>query len=92
MTKVTITLRDEDQHFIETAMKTGRYVTESEAVSDAISELRAREEQYQDRLAELRAKIMIGIEELERGEGAEWNLEEVKSEGRALLASRQAVQ
>ena len=42
MTKVTITLKDEDQHFIEAAMKTGRYVTESEAVADAISELRAR--------------------------------------------------
>ena len=33
MTKVMITLKDEDQHFIETAMKTGRYVTESEAVA-----------------------------------------------------------
>jgi putative addiction module CopG family antidote len=90
MTKVMITLKDEDQHFIETAMKTGRYVTESEAVADAISELRARTEQPQARLAELRAKIMIGIEELDRGDCAEWNVEEVKAEGRALLASRQA--
>ena len=89
MTKVLITLKDEDQHFIETAMKTGRYVTESEAVGDALSELRAREEQHQTRLAELRAKIMIGIEELDRGDSAEWNVEEVKAEGRALLASRQ---
>lgn len=90
MTKVVITLRDEDQRFIETAMKTGRYVTESEAVADAISELRVREEQRPARLAELRAKIMIGIEELDRGDCAEWNVEEVKAEGRALLASRQA--
>jgi putative addiction module CopG family antidote len=90
MTKVMITLKDEDQHFIETAMKTGRYVTESEAVAAAISELRAREEQPQARLADLRAKIMIGIEELDRGDGAEWNVEEVKAEGRALLASQKA--
>jgi putative addiction module CopG family antidote len=90
MTKVTITLKDEDQFFIETAMKSGRYVTESEAVADAISELRAREELPQARLAELRAKVIIGIEELERGDCAEWNVEEVKAEGRALLASRQA--
>lgn len=90
MTKVTITLKDEDQHFIETAMKAGRYVTESEAVADALSELRTREEQHQARFAELRAKIMIGIEELDRGDCAEWNVEEVKAEGRAILASRQA--
>jgi len=85
-----ITLKDEDQHFIETAMKTGRYVTESEAVADAISELRAREEPHHARLAELRAKIMVGIQELDRGDCAEWNVEEVKAEGRALIASRQA--
>jgi putative addiction module CopG family antidote len=81
MTKVTITLKDEDQHFIETAMKTGRYVTESEAVGDAISELRAREELRQARFAELRTKVMVGIEELERGDCSEWNVEEVKAEG-----------
>jgi antitoxin ParD1/3/4 len=90
MTKVVITLKDEDQRFIETAMKSGRYVTESEAVADALFELRAREESQQAQLAELRAKIMVGIEQLDRGEASEWNVEEVKAEGRALLASRQA--
>ena len=90
MTTVTITLRDEDQRFIESAMKSGRYVTESEAVSDAIAELRAREELHKARFAELRAKVMVGIEELDRGEGAEWNIAEIKAKGRALLASRKA--
>ena len=91
MTTVTITLRDEDQRFIESAMKSGRYVTESEAVSDAIAELRAREELHKARFAELRAKVMVGIEELDRGEGAEWNIAEIKAKGRALLASRKAI-
>ena len=90
MTTVTITLRDEDQRFIEASMKSGRYVTESEAVSDAIAELRAREELHQARFAELRGKVMVGIEELDRGEGAEWNIEDIKAGGRALLASRKA--
>ena len=90
MTTVTITLRDEDQRFIESALKSGRYVTESEAVSDAIVELRAREELHQARFAELRAKVMVGIDELNRGEGAEWNVENTKAKGRALLASRNA--
>jgi Arc/MetJ-type ribon-helix-helix transcriptional regulator len=59
-------------------------------VADAISKLRAREELHQARFAELRSKIIAGIEELERGDCAEWKVEEVKSEGRASLASRQA--
>jgi putative addiction module CopG family antidote len=90
MTKVTIALKDEDQRFIETAMKSGRYVTESEAVADAISELRAREESHQSRFAELRAKIKIGIEQLDRGEGNEWNLAEAKAKGRSLSASQKS--
>ena len=50
MTTLTITLRDEDQNFIQRAMKTGRYVTESEAVADGLAELRAREEVRHGRL------------------------------------------
>ena len=90
MTTVTITLRDEDQRFIQSAMKSGRYVTESEAMSDAIAELRAREELHQARFSELRAKVMVGIAELDRGEGAEWNVEDIKAKGRALLSSQKA--
>jgi antitoxin ParD1/3/4 len=88
MKTVTITLRDEDRHFIEAAMKTGRYVSESEAVSDAIAELRAREELRQARLGELRTKVLVGIEQLDRGEGADWSAQEIKAKGRALIGSR----
>ncbi len=90
MSTVTITLRDEDRRFIESSVKSGRYVTESEAVSDAIAELRAREELHQARFAKLRTKVMVGIEELDRGEGAEWDIEDIKAGGRAFLASRKA--
>lgn len=89
MTTVTITLRDEDQRFIASAVQSGRYGSESEAVSDAIAELRAREELRQARLGELRAQVMVGIAELDRGECAEWDVEEIKAAGRALLESEQ---
>jgi len=88
MTTVTITLRDEDSAFIQSAMKSGRYVTESEAVTDAIAELRAREALHQARLAELQAKIAVGIGQLDRGEGSEWNPGEIRAKGQALLAAR----
>jgi len=86
MTTVTITLRDEDREFIQSAMKSGRYVTESEAVADAIAELRAREA----RIAALQTKITEGIEQLDRGEGTEWDPEEIRAKGQALLASRRS--
>ena len=88
MTTVTITLRDEDHQFLATALKAGRYVSESEAVSDAIAELRAREALHQMRLAEIREKVVVGLEQLDRGEGTEWDVADVKTKGRALLAGR----
>ena len=90
MTTHTIKLRDEDQAFLARALKSGRYVSESEAVADAFAELRARESLRASRIAELRAKVQEGVAELDRGEGAEWSAEEIKSEGRELLAARKA--
>ncbi len=91
MTTLSITLRNEDQRFIEMAMKAGRYVSESEAISDAIAELRARDQLREARLGEIRTQVMVGLEQLDRGEGAPWDVEEIKAEGRALLASRKTV-
>jgi antitoxin ParD1/3/4 len=88
MKTFTITLRDEDRLFIEAAMKEGRYATESEAVSDAFAELRARDQSRHVRLDALRKQVMAGIEQLDRGEGIRWNPEEVERKGRALLKSR----
>lgn len=90
MTTHTITLRDEDQEFILRGMKSGRYVSESEAVADAFAELRARENLRAARVAELREKVQAGLEQLNRGEGSVWNPEEIKAEGRAILATRKA--
>jgi antitoxin ParD1/3/4 len=88
MTTLSITLRDDDLRFIESAVKTGRYVSESEAVADAIAELRVREELRHARLEEMRERVMLGLEQLDRGEGAAWDLEQIRAKGEALLASR----
>ncbi len=91
MTTVTITLRDEDHRFIEASMRAGRYVTQSEAVSDAIAELQAREELRRARLGELRSQVLVGIEQLDKGEGAPWNVEDIKAKGRVLLQPRKKI-
>jgi Arc/MetJ-type ribon-helix-helix transcriptional regulator len=90
MTSVTITLRDEDKRFIAEAMAAGRYVNESEAVSDAIAELRAREELREMRLMEIRGKVNIGLDQLDRGDSAAWDAEAIRTAGRALLEQRNA--
>ena len=89
MTTVTITLQDENQSFLESAIKSGRYVNESDVVAEALAELKVREEIRQRRMADLKEKIQVGVGQLDRGESSEWNVEDVKAKGRALLASRQ---
>lgn len=89
MTTLRLTLRDEDRQFLEQALRSGRYATESEVVSEAIAELRAREELREARLGDIRNQLVIGLQQLDAGEGREWSVEAVEAKGRALLASRQ---
>ena len=82
MTTVAISLNDEDQHFIDEAVKSGRFGSESEVVAEALAEIRLREVIRRAKLDELRAKVRVGIEQADRGEFVEFTAEDVKAEGR----------
>jgi Arc/MetJ-type ribon-helix-helix transcriptional regulator len=90
MTTKRLTLRDEDCQFLERALRSGRYATESEVISEAIAELRVREELREARLGEIRTQILVGLEQLEAGEGREWSVAAVEAKGRAIMDSRAA--
>ena len=90
MTTVAISLKDEDQHFLEEVVKSGRYLSESEVVAEALSDFRVREAIRRAKLDELRAKVQVGIEQADRGDFVEFTAEDVKREGRARLAPQQA--
>lgn len=90
MTTVAISLKDEDQHFLEEVVKSGRYLSESEVVAEALSDFRVREAIRRAKLDELRAKVQIGIEQADRGDFVEFSAEDVKREGRTRLAAQQA--
>ncbi len=90
MTTVAISLKDEDQHFLEEVVKSGRYLSESEVVAEALSDFRVREAIRRAKLDELRAKVQVGIEQADRGDFVEFSAEDVKREGRARLAAQQA--
>lgn len=82
MTTVAISLKDEDQKFIEEVVKSGRYFSESEVVAEALSELKVREAIRRSKIDDLRAKVQVGIEQADRGEFVEFTAEDVKAEGR----------
>jgi antitoxin ParD1/3/4 len=80
-----ITLRDEHQRLIQQALESGRFLSESEVVAAALSEFQVHEEIRRAKFTELKTKIQLGIDQLDRGETAEFNLEE-------FLAARNAEQ
>ena len=92
MTTVAISLKAEDRSFLEEAMKTGRFFSESEVVAEALAEFRVREAIRRAKLDDLRAKVQVGIEQADRGEFIAFTAEDVKREGRQRLATQQAAQ
>ena len=82
MTQVSIILREEDRNFIANAVKSGRYVTEREVVTEAIAEMKLREQARQTWVAELRTKVAVGIAQADRGEFVEFTAADIMKEGR----------
>lgn len=89
MRTVAIALNDEDQKFLEDAVKSGHYFSESEVVAEALSELKVRKALRRAQLDDLRAKVQVGIEQAERGEFDAFSAEDVKAEGRRRLSAGQ---
>ncbi len=83
MTTRSITLRDEHEKVIRDALESGRFLSDSEVIAEALNEFQVREEIRRAKFAELKSKVQIGIDQLDRGETAEFNLEE-------FLAARNA--
>ncbi len=89
MTTVAITLKDEDQRFLQDAVKSGRFSSESEVVAEALFEFKVREAVRREKILQLQAKVQIGIDQANRGEFEEFTAADVKAEGRKRLASQQ---
>jgi len=86
MTKLSITLNEEHESFIRHALESGRYLSESEVVADALSEFKVREEIRKARFADLKGKVQVGIEQADRGEFVEFTAGDIIAEGRQRLA------
>ncbi|MCL6749725.1 type II toxin-antitoxin system ParD family antitoxin [Nostoc sp. CCCryo 231-06] len=66
---MNISLTPELEQLVKDKVSSGKYHSVSEVMGEALRLLEERDRVRDQRLAELKAKIQVGIEELERGEG-----------------------
>ncbi|MEH2218772.1 MAG: type II toxin-antitoxin system ParD family antitoxin [Nostoc sp.] len=66
---MNISLTPELEQLVKDKVSSGKYHSVSEVMGEALRLLEERDRIRDRRLAELKAKIQVGIEELERGEG-----------------------
>ena len=77
------------EDFVASMVKSGAYQSNSEVVREALRLMRDREEVRRIRLEELRREVQKGLDDVDAGRVAPLDIEEIKREGRRLLAKRQ---
>lgn len=65
---MNVSLTPELEQFVHEKVKSGRYLSASEVVREALRLLEERDRLYQAKLAELQQHLAIGIEQADRGE------------------------
>ncbi|HEY0025459.1 MAG TPA: type II toxin-antitoxin system ParD family antitoxin [Longimicrobium sp.] len=68
---MNVSLTPELERMVEEKVRSGQYRTASEVVREGLRLLAQRDEEYQVKLAALRAEIQKGVDSLDRGEGME---------------------
>ncbi len=64
----TIQLTAEIEEFVEQQVKSGKYEDSLAVIKEGLRLLEERERIYQGRFEELKQEVMMGVEELKRGE------------------------
>lgn len=82
---MNISLTPELERMVDDRVKSGRYASASEVIREGLRLLEEQEQLKQQRLADVRRKIDMGIEQLDRGEGIPG------SEARERLRKRKSV-
>ena len=88
MSSSKIKVSEEDLRLLKSALKVVRRATQSEAVTEAISELQTRSEPHQARLGDLLAKVVDRLEHFDRGEGRVRTVRKIRATGKAFLAAK----
>jgi len=84
---MNVSLTNELENFIDGMVASGMYYSASEVVRDGLRLLKDKEESKASKLAELRAEVLKGYEQAQRGESRPLDVEAIKAEGRRRLAA-----
>lgn len=68
---MSITLTSEQEQFVQEMIATGRFQKAEEVIQAAFDLLEEHSVQYQQWVNEMREKVDVGLQELNRGEGIE---------------------
>jgi antitoxin ParD1/3/4 len=82
-----VTLPSEFDELIRRRVESGRYGSAPEVVSDALRLLEERDRLRAGQMAELRRKVRVGLDQLDRGESAPLDLDGIWAEVEAGLAT-----
>ena len=81
-----VSLSTEMQRFVDEKVRSGQYATPDDVVNSALAVLSAQETENPQDTEELRRLIAVGIAQLDRGEGAEWDPDDLKRRVRDAAA------
>jgi putative addiction module CopG family antidote len=83
-----ISLGGELERFVQSQVKKGQYASADDVVRDALQALKDQEDWVERHADLLKKQVKVGLSELDRGLGEPWDPEEIKAEGRRILAAR----
>ncbi len=83
---MNVSLTPELEKFVARKVASGMYQTASEVMREGLRLLEHRDRTDREKFEDLRREIQIGVDQLDRGEGAPWNGEEIKAAVRRRLA------
>lgn len=85
---MTIPISPEMETLVHEKLASGQYASASELVSEALRLLKERDDYQRYRLEQLRRDIAVGVAQSDLGESEPLDIEQIKAEGRRLLAER----
>jgi len=85
---MNVSLTKELENFVNELVASGTYFSASEVVRDSLRLLKEQEQIKKIRYEELRAELMKGYEQSQRGESKPLDIEAMKAEGVKRLAQK----
>lgn len=85
---MNVNLGETLNRFVEELVESGNYQSQSEVLREGLRLLQEREQIRRLRQAELKRELQIGMDQIRRGESSVFDAEDIKREGRRLLAAK----